>query len=322
MDNLLEFMKRRAHPQSLLMSAGTIFAGTAAAVIRGNMEVLVASVCLLFAIFTQLASNFYHYYALLKRHSDSGGIQRLPSSRLRENEAELHALYEGSTGALLVSATLGLTLMTMSNNMWQSLLAGVVVYGLTWLITVYPKVYSSPWSLLITFLLFGPVGVVCTSALQYQYESGGALLKFYDYAPSLFIGPAMGLLACSHHLVMGYFQSYIAPGGEYRGMLRGKGSRVAAWSVGINGVIAFGLLVWMTLTLHFSEPLIAVVPGFIALCFNTYVALRMLGAGVGELRFLTMVTRMNIFLTGFLSFVLWWIIGLPDDSMRVIFPMG
>ena len=42
--DVLQYMKQRADLQSLMMSTGTVLAGTAAAVIRGNMEILVASI--------------------------------------------------------------------------------------------------------------------------------------------------------------------------------------------------------------------------------------------------------------------------------------
>lgn len=110
--DILQFMKRRADFQSLLLSAGTVVAGTAAAVVRGNMEVLAASVCLLFALSMQLGCNCYHSYLLMRRSEPLPG--RLDRVRNEEQVLSLRVLREGSFACLIISLMLGLTIMTMS----------------------------------------------------------------------------------------------------------------------------------------------------------------------------------------------------------------
>lgn len=67
------------------------------------------------------------------------------------------------------------------------------------------------------------------------------------------------------------------------------------------------------------SPLIAVIPGFLGFALNTLVAFSMKRAGVGELHHLITLTRVNYFLTAVLFFVIWWVLGTPDDSMRLLF---
>lgn len=318
--DILEFMKRRADLQSLMMSVGTVLAGTAATVIRGNMEVLPASICILFAVVLQLGGNLYHYYCFLKRNVTAKPTQRIPSNRIQANETAIRILRESSKACLLVSLMLGLTIMTMTNRVWWALIVGVTLYGLIYLMAKSPLIYRSPLSLIVTFLTFGPIGVMSTAFLQYQYEATQSMLSFFDSAPSIFLGPAMGFLACSHHITLSYFSNRIEPSTKNPKMVQKLGLRFSEVLIGINGLLSFALLVVMAFLLEFPKPMIALVPGFIAFCLNTYVAARLHNAGVGELRFLTTLTRVNFLLTGLACFILWWIIGAPNDSLRVIFP--
>lgn len=47
---------------SLMLGAGAVLSGMAAAALHGNFELLPATLCLLFAIFMQLAGNYYYLY--------------------------------------------------------------------------------------------------------------------------------------------------------------------------------------------------------------------------------------------------------------------
>lgn len=315
--DILQFMKRRADFQSLLLSAGTVVAGTAAAVVRGNMEVLAASVCLLFALSMQLGCNCYHSYLLMRRSEPLPG--RLDRVRNEEQVLSLRVLREGSFACLIISLMLGLTIMTMSADFWWTIVVGVSIYGLVYLMTTGPRVYRNPLSLVITFLIFGPVGVMATGFLQLQHEAARSLWNFYDSSPCLFLGVAMGFLACSHHLVLAYFNYDINPTSSYRGCVRFFGRRGVILLTGLCGVSMLATVVWSVFSLSFPSPLIAVIPGFLGFALNTLVAFSMKRAGVGELHHLITLTRVNYFLTAVLFFVIWWVLGTPDDSMRLLF---
>ena len=82
--DVFSFVKSKGNLVSVLMSAGTVLAGTAGAVVRGNMEILAASICLLFAVFTQLGANYRHAYELEKLHISS--LPRKKIHNLKEDE--------------------------------------------------------------------------------------------------------------------------------------------------------------------------------------------------------------------------------------------
>ncbi|MDE5902355.1 MAG: hypothetical protein K2H21_03965, partial [Muribaculaceae bacterium] len=181
------------------------------------------------------------------------------------------------------------------------------------------RVYRNPGSLLITFLLFGPIGVMATGFLQFQHEAARSLWNFYDSSPCLFLGVAMGFLACSHHLVLAYFNYEINPTPSQKGCVSFFGRRGVILLTGICGMLMLATVVWSVFSLSFPSPLIAVIPGFLGFALNTLVAFTMSRAGVGELHHLITLTRVNYFLTALLFFIIWWVLGTPDDSMRMLF---
>lgn len=315
--DILQFMKRRADLQSLLLSAGTVTAGTAAAVVRGNMEVLAASVCLLFALTMQLGCNLYYHYRMLSRSE----VKRRHGESVSEDRGPLaqRVLREGSFACLVISLMIGLTIMTMSADFWWTIAVGAVIYGLVYLMTIGPKIYRSPWSLIITFAVFGPIGVMATGFLQFQHEAARSLWNSYDSYPCIFLGIAMGFLACSHHLVQSYYYYEIDDNRIWKGCVGCFGHRGVRVLVLLMGVLSLATVIWSVFSLSFPEPLIAVIPGFLGFALNTLVAFSMRRSGAGELHHLGSLTRVNFFLTALLFFIIWWALGSPDDSMRLLF---
>lgn len=317
--DVLEFMKRRADLQSLILGAGTVLAGTAAAVIRGNMEIFPAIICLLFALFAQLGCNLYHYYVALERTPESSVIGKAPA-RVASNMTALRLLREGSKSCLIISLMLGISVLGIAKTFWLPAASGLIIYLLAYFMARNPGIYRSPFSLVITFLVFGPLGVMTTAFLQYQSESIGTTMSFFDSAPSIFLGPAMGFLACSHHITMSYFNRSIDPNKNRPSLAKCLGQWGTVSLIFLNGLLALALMIVMVFLLGFPDPIIALVPGFIACCINSYIACRIRHAGVGELAYLNTLSRVNFLMTGLVSFIIWWIIGAPDDSLRVLFP--
>ena len=311
-------MRRKADMQSLLTGAGTVFAGTAAAVIRGHMELLAASVCLIFVVITQLGCNLYRCYLSMQKDLDRNSHKRLSLEPVDNNPMSLRLLREGSTSCLIISLTLGLTLMTMAEGIWWSLVVGVIIYGSCYVISKDSFVYFKWVPLMLTFLPFGPVAVMGTSLLQFQHEVPHAVWCLYDMAPSGYMGLSMGLLACSYHLVMGCYHVSIDTCDDSRQVMPGK--RLATL-VGLFGLLSFGVAAWMVYDLELSHPLIAIAPGVFSLVLNTHIAFNLSRGGVVGLRHYNTLAQINFFTTGLLYFILWWVIGDPNESLRIFFPI-
>lgn len=317
--DILQFMKRKADLHSLAMSAGTVLAGTAAAVIRGNMEVLAASLCLIFALVTQTGCNLHHYYRLMQ-HTLMSESMRSRWAKVDDDPVATRLLREGSMASFLISLTLGLAIMTMAEGIWWTLVVAVLLYGTIYLMSTGPFSFRNPLTLIVTFMLFGPIGVMGTALVQFQHEAAYSIWSFYDLGPSIFMSVVMGLLACSHHLVLSYFNTTIGSEPMRQGCVKTFGRKGVAVLVGISGLLVFATAAVMVLYLDIPKPLVALLPGFLAFALNSHIALNLNKAGVGELRHLNFLSQLNMLLTGLLFFIIWWVIGSPDDSMKVLLP--
>lgn len=319
--DVLKYVRHRANFSTLLLGLGTVLAGTASAALRGNMEVLPAFVCCLFVVFAQLSANFMHHYYTAEKFYDNQPkprytiIEELPV----RNKLEVRILREASFSCGVIAGMVGLTILGMSESPWLALLVAAIVVGVNWILNFgkNPQ-FGKPWTLLCTWLLFGPVGVIFTSLFQSQHEALH-IWNFYDYGPSLFMGMAMGLMACNVHLMFGYSMYRLNPRREARGVTYKWGPRPVEWLMFINGLVALGVLVFMAFFLDIMNPEICLVPAVIAFMFNTFICIRMRYVPVGELQLLNMMAKVNYFVFGLLSLIFWYMIDMPDDSVKVLF---
>lgn len=318
--DVLQYVKTKGSFSTLLMGVGSVCAGTAAAAIRGNLEILPATVCLLFAAFTQLGANYWHAYNNYTKY-----IQAVPMSRIERLEAEKNplkqrVLREAAVGCLIFSLMLGLTLMSMYAVPWFALILGALVYGLYGVITYKGREFLGTLAgLLVTFILFGPVGVFGTCLIQTQHEAAASMWGSYDTTPPIPAAILMGLLAINVHLIHSYYANVMTEGKIKYNVSRTLGKKMTIFLVILNGFLSFIFMGIKVFTYDFPQPLIADVPFFLGLALNTYIGLRMYNSSGSELSHLVLLSKANMFLTGFVMLIVWWAVGVPDDSMRTFF---
>lgn len=321
MEDVLSYVKSRANFSTLMLGIGTVLAGTAAAAIRGNMEILPASICLLFVIFAQLSANFAHHYYAAGRYY--AGIDRPHYSNIMNEEVKnrlsVRVLREASFSCGIVALMLGLVIMRMSDEPWLMFVIGLLIIGINWILNCGKKpAFGKPWTIVFTWLLFGPVGVVGTSLLQSQHEAIDPW-NFYDAAPSLFLGCAVGFMACNVHLMYGYCMYKVNPQRDARGIAYQWGPRIVVAMFLLNGLMMVGIRTISTFYLWLPDPEVTFAPAFIAFAFNTYIGLRMMFVKVGELQFLNLMTKINFLVFTLLTLIFWYMGGSPDDSIKTLF---
>lgn len=312
--------KRAAHLPTLWMSVGVVFMGTAAAVIRGNMEVLPAILALLYAIFTQLAANFLHAYFEMGRYYDNIPRPRFNDGGRKGHPYAIYLLKQFASGCFLLSFMAGLGLVSIGDSWFYILILGLVIYVIIALLNVgrHP-LFSTIWSYVATFLLFGPIGVLGTALPQTQHESIGNMWSYYDFAPSLFLGPSLGMLALTVHCLFSY-TAYRADADEHKdGMASRLSPNALPIMVFFNGVIMYCIVLWMMMSLHVYSWLIGMTPAFIGLMLNSYIAIMMKRSTVMGLSHLSRIAIANYALTGILSFFFFMMIAPPDDSHLQLF---
>lgn len=317
--DLFALVKRKANLPSLMLGAGSVLAGTGAAALRGNMEILAASICLIFACFAQLAANLTHYYMMLNRRYENMPRPKMHNPKLLGNNIAVRVLREAGFACSLIAVMVGLCLMTMAEQPFWTLILGLIILISNLMLTrgKHPM-FGSPWALVFTWIIFGPVAVWGTSYLQVQHEAV-KLWSMFDNSPSLLLGFCMGFLACNVQILYVYSMDVVDPGCNPNSLCTRVGRRFVQWLAFFNGLIPLCSMIWGVMYLNIQSPEIAIVPIFLGFALNTYITLRMDRAPIGELVHLSMLAKINYLLTGLTTFLFWWYIGAPDSSMSVFF---
>lgn len=322
-ENLL---KRCARPDTLILSVGTVLAATAVARLRGEMEVLQGIFCLFFAVSTQLMANFAHRYFNLKHHYGANMDDRIYKRQLNP-EIEEKVSCEGYKGMMLISVTIGLSIVSIFDGWWM-LIVGALVYALSLLSNFGRQtIFRSALSPLVPFLLFGVIGVGGGTLVQTTYDNPNPF-DWYYVGPALIVGIAMGFFASNVLLLHSYtnvesdrennLQSFATRFGI-------KGCRILIF---VNGTLAVAILTIFVFTQHLGEysPLIsstlvckclALIPVLVGFLLNVMILTKTDNHGRNGIES-TNLSMYNFLLVGFLMFVISFIIGDPDRS-RVMF---
>ncbi|MDE5877793.1 MAG: prenyltransferase [Muribaculaceae bacterium] len=311
---LVTIVLQSINPRSLLMSIGAVFAGTASDSLRGNMEILPATLCLLFALFAQMAGNVIHHnFDFCHQVDHSSGREYSPF----KPTVTVGIMERLGQALSLIALTIGLSLLTLTG--WWGLVVGAVIVLLEWLANYGPyPLMRTPWALLITFILFGPVCVLGTSIVQSQYEATEPYSMF-DLMPAFFLAGVMGLHALECHLQVIYF-NYNQDRRALHNTFATRFGRPATRTV--FAVCAFLSLVIMVIMGHVVSNLhslsttwlaFLIVP-LISLGVNMYCLIRMPNADEKEQRYLRTLIASKMAFAGIAIFIAFCIIGLPSDS--------
>lgn len=166
---------------SLMMGVGSVFAGTASADIHGNLDIPNAILCLLFVIFAQFAVTSYHRY-----HDDHTPIgpdgKRIGKDFTGAADRQLYYKVCAS-GVGLIAIMVGFGIIAVGG--WFFAVVGLVIAVSSWLMVCGSNpIFWTPWSTVISFLIFGPVGVMTVSLLQSGHEAR-QLFDWFDVAPAV-----------------------------------------------------------------------------------------------------------------------------------------
>ena len=183
------------HPQSLIISAGAVMGGLTASVIRGGISVFPAIMTLLFAFLLQISANLYHGYLDLCYGAGENISGMTDRDSRAANSSRVFILKIVANGFGILALTAGMTLFAFIG--WIGLVYAVVIGLLLYLYFAGPKpIVRTRWSLLVTFLLFGPIAVSGTALIQ-NIES-------HNWLPVAVYSVINGLLAVNAHIAIQY----------------------------------------------------------------------------------------------------------------------
>lgn len=288
----------------LLISISAVFMGTAAAVLRGNMQVLSASLAMFFAIFLQISAQLMVAKYTLRHTGDTG------RHSIDDEETDLspeQILNESSRAFLILACTLGLAII--SQNAWWTLIIAAIVLILFFFGYMSPKPLSkSPATLLLTFLLFGPICVIGTSLIQSSQESS-SILNLYDITPALFLSVISGLYAVNIHLIHLNYST---------NPKRSIGRMKVGFTVNSILIIATVTVSMICLKMDYSYDFIIL--SALSFLVNMYVVFKIRKDSEDKVfRKMENLTLINTLIFSILTFILFWVVGIPDDSTSYLF---
>lgn len=180
------------HPASLLLSAGAVAAGLAASVIRGGVAAMPALLTLIFAVCFQISGNFYYGYRRV--------LVSIEENKTEQRDIDVigfRILKVLSNAFFILAVTFAFPLFTYIG--WWSLLYLVLVMEVVYLYFGGPcPLVRTRWSVLVTFLLFGPIAVSGTAFIQKT--------TFDDLIPIIVYSVCSGVLAANANLSLQFLR--------------------------------------------------------------------------------------------------------------------
>ncbi|MBD5358623.1 MAG: prenyltransferase [Bacteroides sp.] len=312
MSPITDFITRRSQ-SSLMMGVGAVFAGMAAATLHGNAEYLPATLCLLFVIFMQLAGNYYYLY-----YDESKNCGTFIDSHIQHtNPISVTMLREFSYGVMLLASMIGVTLAAMGG--WWVFIIGIIIVVLSWFTCggALPLL-RTPFGLIPTFLLFGPLCVITTSLIQSAREAK-EMLNWFDLTPAIYISVVMGLMAVNAYLLYGYSTIVTDLRNSKQSFANQSGRRITRTVFLINGLVYTTVSVFMCINLHLDLLALNLLPTIICFIIDIYIWWKMRAMPRYRLKELVPLGTLNMLIMGLLSFIIFELTGTPDDSTFTFF---
>lgn len=266
MNSITRTIYHNAHIPSLLMGTGAVMAGLTASVIRGVVSLFPAIMTLLFAILMQIAANLYHGYLDLNYGAGDNiaGMSDRDSRSANASRVILLRLVANSVGILAVTA--GLSLFAFVG--WIGVAYFALIMGILYFYFAGPNpIVRTKWSIVVTFILFGPVAVSGTALIQNSAST--------FWLPVIIYSVINGLLASNAHIAIQYLR-------YKEDMLNGKETVVTAKGGSFTRFVYLGNALLVSLILivrpsavEFVSPWVGVVIGICLMASSAWVFSKM-----------------------------------------------
>lgn len=185
------------HPQSLILGIGAVLGGLTASIFRGGISLFPAIMTLVFVVLLQISANLYYGYLDLSYGAGENisGMRDRNSRAANSSRVTLLRIVANGFGMLAITA--GMTLFAFVG--WISLIYVVIIAGMLYLYFAGPKpLVRTRWSILFTFIFFGPIAVSGTALIQ---NNGN-----HDWMPVVVYSLINGFLAANSHIAIQYLR--------------------------------------------------------------------------------------------------------------------
>lgn len=312
----IPFLKKATMPDTLLMGVSTVFAGTAIAAVRDEVRIMPMLLCILFVAAGQLASNCTYVFNDLRNHHGNTALEEIAGRLNRQEDTELYGMLRIIAGvATIFAVTIGFMLASYCGA-W-SLLLGALLFILSYLNVQGPMpLVGTPFGPLITYLVFGPIGVVGTFLLQFA-DSTFAILSWFDIGPAVYFGLSIGFLAVNVHIAIEYQHYRMNLLTHRTSVVTELGRKFSRYAVFFGG---FGMWIFFYIMVdsHYCQhPLLDMIMPTISMVVNCIVwyKLRRFSPAKKGIR-PSVLAVANMLLLALVTMILFISIGTPDSAIR------
>lgn len=304
----MEILKKAAGVPTLWLSVASVMTGTAAASAHGNAKPVAALACLVFAILMQIASNIGHrYYDEVKGRGENeddgfGNYKHL-------DQPVAVVLKEGLKAFSLLAATAGLAVLGMSG--WWTL----IVAALLLIIGVANNMGPRPLSRTIfyplaTFFIFGPIAVLGTELVQYDYQLDSILkIDWQEFSPGLTGSAVMGIMALNCHVIYGAFHRRTNVMRSRTTFYGRYGRKSAITLLTVNTFIYTAICIVSPFWMDMHPWWLFLPAALISMFFDLYIIFFLLKPGTWKLAW--RLSLVNIMFMAASSLILFSIVGYP-----------
>lgn len=305
---------------SLMVGVGAVLAGMAAAALHGNLELLPATLCLLFVVFMQLAGNYYYLYFDVSRNCGFTIDRQISTPWDAPNGVKPIMLREFSFGMFLLAMMVGFALVSMGG--WWVLTVGVVVIILSWFSCGGSMpLLRTQYGIAASFVLFGPICVITTSLTQSSHEAR-QMYNWFDLGPAIYMSVAIGFMAMNANILYGYSTYLTDLRNSKTTFVTTYGRKATRIVFFINGILYTIVSFMMCINLHLDLFGLDMLPSTICFIIDLYIWWKMSHTPRYQLVKLVPLGTLNVLIMGLLSFIIFTITGVPDDSRFTFFQIG
>ncbi len=240
------------HPSSLIISAGAVMGGLTASVIRGGISLFPAIMTLIFAMLLQLSANLYHGYfdRCYGAGENISGMHDRDSRAANSSRVTLMRVVANGIGILALTA--GMTLFAFVG--WIGMIYVVVIAVLLYFYFMGPRpAVRTKWSILFTFLLFGPIAVSGTAIIQNMEST--------NWLPVVTYSVINGLLAVNAHIAIQYMRYDEDRMNGKETLVTAKGGKFTRFVYLINDIIVSAILIIRPAAVEYVSPWVGIVIG-------------------------------------------------------------
>lgn len=262
MNSITRTILYNAHPASLIISTGAVMGGLTASVIRGGITLFAAFMTLLFALLLQTSANLYHgYFDMCFGAGENIGGMNDRDSR-SSNSSKVMLLKIVANGFAILTLTAGMSLFAFIG--WIGVGYSAIILVLLYFYFAGPKpAVRTKWSVIFTFLFFGPIAVSGTALIQNMHSS--------NWLPIIVYSIIIGLLAVNAHIAVQYMRYEEDMMNCKETLVTSKGGHFTRFVYLANAVLVSAILIIRPAAIEYVSPWVGIIIAVLLLSSSVWV---------------------------------------------------